>query len=300
MANRGGACLNVVATSRSPSGHLAPALLLLASLAGCGGPSTQVQEDLANLRQDLAAARRTEDELRSRIERLEARNDFAPAPVRTAAAAPPAVVQDSVPTLPVVRLRPDSGDPAGAPDVDTRIPIRDEAAPGRGYVIDHSYRESDKPVDLNAVLARQRRNDPVSPRGESTPHPSAQEDSEFQQAVVKYNDGQYPEAAAAFKAFADHYPSHKAASEALFLAGMSETATNHCLDAEPLFETVLKMYPDASAAGRSLLALGKCEANVGHDDSARTYFGRVLSEYPRTAEASQAKAAMADLSGGSQ
>ncbi len=288
--------MNISAPSSSPWGHRLTTTLAVLCLAACGGPSTQVQEDIINLRQDLAAARRSEDELRARIERLEARNELAPAPARPVAAAQPAVSDNAVPALPVVRLRPDSNDPTDAPDVDTHIPIRD-APPGRSYVIDHSYRENEKPVDLNVVVARQRKNDPLTPKSMQPERSTPQEDTEFQQAVVKYNDGKYAEAAAAFKAFADHYPSHKAASEALFLAGMSETATNHCLDAEPLFETVLKMYPDAAAAGRSLLQLGKCEANVGHDDSARTYFGRVVSEYPRTAEASQAKAAIADLSG---
>jgi tol-pal system protein YbgF len=294
--------LKVRAISRSPQGHFVVAALLLAGAAGCGGPSTQVQEDLASLRQDLAAARRTEDELRTRIERLEARGDLSPAPARITATAAAPLTDDTVPSLPVVHLRPEGSDPSAAPDVDTHIPIRD-GTPTRSYVIDQTFQDSEKPVDLNAVLARQRRTESPTSRPE-TPARSAgtagQEDAEFQKAVVKYNDGKYPEATAAFKAFAERYPGHQAASEALFLAGMSETATNHCLDAEPLFQTVLKAYPEAPAAGRSLLALGKCEANVGHDDSARTYFGRVLSEYPHTAEASQAKAAMADLSRGSR
>jgi tol-pal system protein YbgF len=266
-------------------------------LAGCASAqTTAMQKDVSDLRKELVAQRQIQEDLRVRLARLETRADAQSAPpvVAAPAAAMPAsrdvTPLASVQALPVVRLAPP--DPAPAPAVDTSVPLHETS---RFHVYDHSVSDSDAPVDLGAVIARQSQRDSLK---EASPAESrdAEADAEFQKAVTKYNAGKYTDAAQQFRSFATRHPTHASAADALYLAGMSQVAVNHCLEARPLFQTAIDDYPHDGAARRSMLALGQCEATVGHDESARTIFKRVMTEHPKSAEASQAEAALAELS----
>jgi tol-pal system protein YbgF len=268
-------------------------------LTGCASQqNAALQKDVAALHKELAAERQAQEDLRVRLERLESittQPSAAPAPVVRASQAAPL---EAMPVLPVVRVEPPARDRTGpdAPDVDTKVPVRDRGEP-RARIIDQHVSVSEAPVDLNALIRKEAaQGDSLK---EAAPTPSDKEgDAAFQKATAKYNAGHYNEAAAAFRSFADRYPTHPSASDALYLAGMSEVAANRCPAAKPLFETVLEQYPATSAERRALLALGQCEADVGHDERARSIFNRVVSEHPKTPEAVQAQASLAQLGPG--
>lgn len=272
-------------------------LLATASLACATTQTVTPEQQIAGLRDEVSASRRAQEELRLRLERLEARVAARPVVVAPPVAAAPAAPVDPTRSLPVVRMEAPTDRRASAesaPDLDTTIPFR-EGGGRYPQVLEHTVTDTETPVDLNAIVARQN----GVPSGKAKVSRSSDDngDEAFQSAVLKYNGGQYMEATEAFKAFAARYPKHSSAGEALYLGGMAFVAANRCLDGKPMFETVVRDRPGTDLASRSLLSLARCEANVGHDDAARSLFNRVVSEHPSSAAAGQAKSALADLSG---
>lgn len=270
--------------SPGPSRALAPwrrfVLSVAALLAACGGPAEQIQKDLADLRTELAAQRRTEQELRERLDRIDARLRFAEtvraAPVAPKAAPAPAAPRPAAPDdLPTVKLAPAPSATRGAqhaPPLDTRKPILDPSDDDLAAI---------ERVDLEPALDRA----------------DEKAEREFAEAVRRYNAGDRLEAGAALAAFARQYPRHGAADNALYLAGMALVAAGRCLDAKASLEEAVQQHPDGDAAAPALLAMARCEDSKGRRERARVLFARILSDYRDTAEASHAEAALADTKG---
>ena len=288
---------------RLPGTALCCALVTGTAACATGLAAAPQQSDLTALREELAAQRRIQEELRLRLERLEARNEraaYVPAPRAVEAV-------DPVRALPVVKMeRPRDVSEDQSPDVDTTIPIRDPSGHS-DIVVRHAVREKESPIDLNAIVAQDAAQDAAKGEGKDAGKDTSrrerlkakddQSDADFQMAVMKYNSGEYVVAAAEFELFATRHPKHDSAAEAYYLGGLAQVAAGHCPQAKPLFEAVVTNYPGGDVAGRALLGLAQCESKTGHDAQARNLFMRVLDEHPRSAEASQAQAALADLPG---
>jgi TolA-binding protein len=276
-------------------------VLLLSAVVtafSCATTGPTPDQQISGLRDELNASRRSQEDLRSRLERLEARVNAKASAAAILPATPAQPPADPMQGLPVVRLEAPKGRGTGlrAPDLDTSIPLRDPSD-HQPVVFEHTVTDTETPIDLNAIVARQASSTPSS-KPKFSRNTEGNADDEFQAAVVRYNAGQYPEATESFRQFARQHPKHPAASEALYMGGMAQVAANRCLEAKSLFEAVTREYPGTEVSGRALLAQAKCEANVGHDDAARSLFNRVVSEHPTSAEATQAKSALADLSAG--
>lgn len=245
--------------------------LSTAVFASACSPGARVKSDLAAMREELAAQRRAQSAMLSRVERLETRErSVLPAPAAPSLL-PAARALDPLDGLPVVKLAaPDSA--RRAPALDTRVSLVEPSAADLA-ALDQS------PSNLDEVVAR------TDPAAESL----------FAAAVRHYNEGDRRTAGDELLAFADAHPDHDATDNALYLVGMVAFADGRCADARRSFERVTRDYGRGDAAGPALLARAQCEQREGRPDKARTLFEQVLDEHPRTAEASQAEASLSEL-----
>lgn len=113
-------------------------------------------------------------------------------------------------------------------------------------------------------------------------------DHAFAEAVQRLNDGEHAEAQEMLLAFAARWPRHTAADDALYLAGLSRSASGDCAGALPIFDRVPAEYPATDQLAHVLLEKGRCLLRLKRPE-ARPTLEQLSQEFPDSTEAAQAR-----------
>ena len=125
-------------------------------------------------------------------------------------------------------------------------------------------------------------------------------DAAFRAAECVYNLGRFAEAAGAYQAFHDRYPSTPLAEEALYnvawchLNMRGEQGRNEA-GARRSLEAYLGAYPGGRWASTARYTLAEIRYNAGEYDAAYGMFVAIEEEFPGTEAASRAAGALPDL-----
>jgi len=105
---------------------------------------------------------------------------------------------------------------------------------------------------------------------------------QFDSAMNLLGRAQYPEAAAAFRAYADNHPDDdQLSSQALYWVGNIAFIQQDYLNASRAFAEAIKKYPKASRAAESMLKLGQSLVSQGQTANGCTAFRTITKkQYP--------------------
>ena len=117
----------------------------------------------------------------------------------------------------------------------------------------------------------------------------------FAGAVRKLNDGNLAAAQTDLLTFAQQYPRHNAADNALYLAGLIRQNLGDCESALPLFDRVSRDYPAGDSVAPALLEKGRCLRMLQHADEARRTLARLVAEHPQAVEVTTARQLLQSL-----
>jgi TolA-binding protein len=120
-------------------------------------------------------------------------------------------------------------------------------------------------------------------------------DHSFAAAVRKLNDGSLAAAEVDLLTFAEKYPRHSAADNALYLAGLIRENRGDCESAVPLFDRVPRDYPAGDSVAPALLEKGRCLRMQQHAEEARRTLARLLAEHPQAVEVTTARQILQSL-----
>lgn len=110
----------------------------------------------------------------------------------------------------------------------------------------------------------------------------------FRRATSLHNRAEHHQAVEALQAFAQAYPEHPYAIEALFLAGRSRMALGETERAEDDFVVLAQRHPASERAPGALLLAGRCQEQLGRPRTARSTYLQLIQSYPLTGEAAEA------------
>ncbi len=148
-------------------------------------------------------------------------------------------------------------------------------------------------------------------------------------AHVRFNQGRYDEASAAYEEFLARYPSHADKNLALYQAGLCYLRLDRAGDAVDRWETIVRIHPDdaiaekawaragdlyfqaedysqaqrcyqgllenfggSSAAALGLLRIAQCDYNAGRDAEALAGYSEVVNRYPASPMGKEAERGM--------
>ncbi len=246
------------------------------------------------LKAELRTMREQQARLGERLERLErtsavsqARSAQAPASAAKAPAAPttkapaPASSSAEVPDLTVVKLKP-KNDPA--PPLPTKVAVVEPDQDDVEAFVSASPEssggsESSEPASASAA--------PVN---------TAELDAEFEQGMSALRTGNVEQGVAKLQAFAEQYPRHPRADNALYFAGLGRVGLNDNEGAALTFERLIETYPAGDAVLDGMLRLAECRLKLNQREDARALYTRVITQFPGTAAATQAEQRLASLS----
>ena len=117
---------------------------------------------------------------------------------------------------------------------------------------------------------------------------------QFDSAMNLLGRAQYPEAAAAFRAYADNHPDDdQLSSQALYWVGNIAFMQQDYADAARAFAEAIKKYPKASRAAESMLKLGQSLVSQGQTANGCTAFRAITKKQYPDASPSTIDAALA-------
>lgn len=271
----------------------------LCALAACATTDSATQAELAALRSELRAMREQQSRLGARLERLErstsvlrARSsasgqasgarpaEATPSQAGAKAGSAPAsqekpAPQLEVPDLTVVKLKPKK---EPAPSLPTRVAV---------------VEPDDE--DAEMFVSASSGSDDGAP-APSAPVNTAALDAEFEQALSVLRTGNTELGVAKLQAFAEQYPRHSRADNALYFSGLGMIGMNDHAGAASLFERLISTYPAGDAVLDGMLRLAECRVKLNQPDDARALYTRVITQFPGTAAATQAEQRLASLS----
>lgn len=252
-----------------------------AVISGCAGARATPDPRVEELQQQVAAQASLLSRQQQRIEELEVRVASLASRSRTSAPAAGAQAPQTSPgagvprSLQTIKLPPPPG--GRRPRIARLNPV--ERAPRLPAQI--SLREPDE-----ATLAELEA--PLPSAIDVALASAASADHAFAEAVQRLNDGEHAEAQAMLLAFAAKWPRHTAADDALYLAGLSRSASGDCAGALPLFDRVPAEYPASDQLSHVLLEKGRCLARLKRPE-ARAVLEQLAQEFPDSTEAAQAR-----------
>jgi TolA-binding protein len=264
------------------------AIVLVPLACACAAAPVRDDSQLAELRGQLAAQsgqiaaqQRRIDDLEMKVAAVASRPESktvviqAPEPAAAAPATKPAPpAKDPRPLLKTVKLSP-------------RLPRHDYNPVERAPLIPSSIalREPDEQalasldeVPVDAVIRAE-----------------VEADHSFAAAVRKLNDGNLAAAEFDLLTFAQKYPRHNAADNALYLAGLIRQNRGDCESAVPLFDRVPREYPAGDSVAPALLEKGRCLRMLQHAEEARLTLARLLAEHPQAVEVTTARQLLQSL-----
>jgi outer membrane protein assembly factor BamD (BamD/ComL family) len=112
--------------------------------------------------------------------------------------------------------------------------------------------------------------------------------------------GQGPERARALERFAERYPSHHSADDALVDAARTWARAGNNAAACATFSRSIAAYPVSDLLPDVLVELGECESRRGSNDLAKEHYRRVMSDFPTSPAARRARERVAQLDGRSE
>jgi TolA-binding protein len=242
--------------------HGALAALLLSS--GCAGGAA-VEKDRDDMRAELRALRRENEELARRVDGLSGQVD-----VLTARATRPAEPRPDAPMvvpsdLEVVKIAPPAARSArAAPPVPTAVAISEPDPERLEALARPSRRELAADADAELRAARRR---------EGLDRAHALED------------------------FAARYPRHASADNALLEASETYAGLGRADACCALARRTADDYPAGDAMSAALERLAWCESRRGAVEAERRFLRRLVAEYPSTPAAERAGARLASISG---
>lgn len=270
-------------------------VLPLCALAACATDSA-TQAEMAALRAELRSMREQQARIGDRLERLErstsvsrARNVQPPpaspakpssqAPGTPADAKPGAQPRESsaqVPDLTVVKLKP-KNEPA--PSLPTRVPVVE-------------------PEDEQAELFVSSSPESSEPAAEAAAEAMNTEalDAAYEKSMSALRTGNVELGVTQLQAFAEQYPRHAKADNALYFSGLGRMGLKDFATAATLFERLIETYPAGDAVLDGMLRLAECRVKLNQKDDARALYTRVITQFPGTAAATQAEQRLASLS----
>jgi TolA-binding protein len=262
------------------------AIVLVPLACACAAAPVREDSQLAELRGQLAAQsdqiaahQRRIDELEVKLaavaSRAETKTVVIQAPVQPAAPAKPAVpAKDPRPQLKTVKLSPrmprhDYNPVERAPRIPSTIALREP---------DEQAIASLDELPVDAMIRAE-----------------VEADHSFASAVRELNDGKLESAEVDLRGFAEKYPRHGAADDALYLAGLILQNRGDCENAIPLFDRVPRDYPAGDSVAPALLEKGRCLRMQQRSDEARRTLSRLLAEHPQAVEVTSARQLLQSL-----
>jgi tol-pal system protein YbgF len=264
-------------------------VLPLCALAACATDSAS-QAEVAELRAELRALREQQSRIGDRLERLERSTSVSraraaqppasaarPAPAGTPAPQPQAGAKPTepkveVPDLTVVKLKPKS---EPAPALPTRVEVVEPDEEQAELFVSSSPEPSEPP---------------------SAPVNTAALDAEYEQCMSALRTGNVELGVAKLQAFAEQYPRHSRADNALYFSGLGLMGLKDFAGAASVFERLIETYPAGDAVLDGMLRLAECRVKLNQPDDARALYTRVITQFPGTAAATQAEQRLASLS----
>lgn len=177
----------------------------------------------------------------------------------------------------------------------------DEIARLRGQVETLSYeletarkRQQDFYLDLDSRLRKFETPvaaaDPAAPATAATPGADpAAESRDYEAALGHFKGARYKEAATAFAAFVQKYPTGTLAPNAQYWLGNAWYAQRNCTKAIEAQSVVTTKYADSPKAADSWLAIATCQKELGNHKGAKRSLETVITAFPGTPAAETAK-----------
>ena len=180
----------------------------------------------------------------------------------------------------------------------------DEIARLRGQVETLSYeletakkRQQDFYLDLDTRLRKfetpsTATADPANPAAAAPASPAvdpAAESRDYEAALGHFKAARYKEAATAFAAFVQKYPSGTLAPNAQYWLGNAWYAQRNCSKAIEAQNVVTTKYADSPKAADAWLAIATCQKEMGNQKGARRSLETVITAFPGTPAAETAK-----------
>jgi len=249
-------------------------VLPLVLACGCA-TDVASQKDVHALTEQVQALQRENAQLERRVQLLEQeRRESSAGTAPTAAAAPApapapasAPVDTSLPELTVVKLKPKS---QAAPPLDVHTPVQEPEV---------SVREELEAAPEPAVAAP----------------PPGSVDQEYLAGLEALRTGNVAGGIDRLKRFAETYPRHPKADDALYYAALGELGRGDAPRAAKLLELVVQRYPAGDVVQDAMLKLGEVHVRLKQPAEARAAFAELVRTFPGTAAAAQAQARLSTL-----
>jgi tol-pal system protein YbgF len=248
-------------------------LHILPLVLACGCATDVASKgDVRALQEQVQALQNENTQLLGRMAALErdrsvlAAPSLAPAsPAVPAASSVTEVVTVSPPVLTVVKLKPK----AAAPPLDVQTPVQ-EPDPALLEELDPKAEPSAAPLPNSA-------------------------DQEYQAALEALRTGNVSGAIERLKHFADAYPKHNKADDALYYAALGELGRGEVARSALLLELVVQRYPAGDVVQDAMLKLGEVRLRLRQPAEARAAYAQLVQNFPGTAAALQAQARLSTL-----
>ena len=117
----------------------------------------------------------------------------------------------------------------------------------------------------------------------------AAETEAYEGALSQFKAAKYKEAAAAFAAFVQKYPSSELAANAQFWLANAWYAQRNCYKTIENHSIVVQKYPTSPKAPDALLTIATCQQELGNATGARRSLETLVSRYPGTPAADTAQ-----------
>jgi tol-pal system protein YbgF len=129
---------------------------------------------------------------------------------------------------------------------------------------------------------------PAAPLASSAVDPAA-ESRDYEAALGHFKAARYKEAATAFAAFVQKYPSGALAPNAQYWLGNAWYAQRNCSKAIEAQNVVTTKYADSPKAADAWLAIATCQKEMGNAKAARRSLETVITAFPGSPAAETAK-----------
>ncbi len=139
------------------------------------------------------------------------------------------------------------------------------------------------PADAPPVAA------PDVPPQTAAPGDPAREEAAYQRAFKLLQQGDYPAALTAFRAFVADYPGGSLTDNAQYWLGETSYVTRDFDTAMKEFALVLERFPNSAKVPGSLLKMGYIHYEKRQWREAKDILGQIVREYPSTTEAKLAQ-----------
>jgi tol-pal system protein YbgF len=249
-------------------------LHILPLVLACGCATDVASKgDVRALQEQVQALQNENTQLLGRMAALERDRSVVAAPGPSVPSTPavqavplaPEPVHASAPALTVVKLKPK----AAAPPLDVATPVQEP-----------------DPAVLDELETK------AEPSASALPNSA---DQEYQSALEALRTGNVSGAIDRLKHFAEAYPKHNKADDALYYAALGELGRGEVARSAALLELVVQRYPAGDVVQDAMLKLGEVRLRLRQPAEARAAYAQLVQNFPGTAAALQAQARLSTL-----